>query len=541
MQINLYQLQLAAPIFFLISLFLGKYSIPLIILPILYAYRIKYFSKTTKKLILFSFLGFSLHLLHNKSYIEKEYDHKTTSFKGKIVDIIERENQTYIIVDHIENPLLPSKVRIKLKEKIDIKSDDVLITGRILQHCPEIIPKKNLIPWLKKPYINIGLAKKIVVLSESKPTIKNKLRAKLKALSQNSANLARAMFLGDTFAISPSLRKKFTNVGLSHLLGVSVVNIAILSSVFYFLIRLFLGRFFLSLTKIISLNIAAQIGSLIMTFFYCILVSFEIPIIRSILMSSLGIFALFFGKNRQIEILLLSACLILGVKPNLIYDLSFQFSFAAVLGLCMIGQINMRNKFLQAAERVFYGTFFASILTIPISIYHFQNVCMQPFLSNIIGIPYTTFILTPLTITWFLLAFIGYEKIISGVLDQAFQVFVKITDLPLFPINAHFEPMIQTIHILSISLLMLSAMLFCVFKERIRYFFIFFGAAFYVFSLTQKEKKPFLIIHQYAIALILKDKIIAYPKPNFISDSLSLAYNLPVISAKNTQHFYKEK
>lgn len=473
---------------------------------------------------------------------------KTAVMKIKVTDLEKivpknAENGNDAIYHAIPSNLqTETESKRKQKPKFELDVDKINLAnikqakfvGRFMVATPGAMPqvahKKQI----------MGLADEMQVTKIEKHSFKTIMREKFnKSLSKNSAQMAKAIVLSDTFAIPKKLRAMFQDAGIAHLLGVSVLNIAILGMIFYFLFRKFIGFAFYKLALAIPLDIIGKLAALFLTAAYCYLVGFEYPLVRSFLMSSFAILALYFGRNRNLETLLWSGTIILAIKPDAIYDIGFQLSFGAVLGLCCATNITISNKFLRILTQSFTSTFFASLIIIPISIFQFHTTSIQPFLANMIAIPFVSFIITPLSLVWMILTSINLEYLVSFLLDYSFIALTKIAEYtaPL-GINIHIDP----IYAYGCIALVTCIAFFAIFiKDKIKYAFLAIGISCFISSIIFKPKKPFILVHPYAISLVLNDFIVIYPKNNFVADIWADAYALKSFDGKNTQYFAKDK
>jgi competence protein ComEC len=137
--------------------------------------------------------------------------------------------------------------------------------------------------------------------------------------------------------------------------------------------------------------------------------------------------ALFFISillDRQPDImsfLSFSALYILVFEPNLVFDIGFQLSFLAVLGLTSIFKLLSQYNFKTSTNKIYLKPIFfvyvsmlssivAEISTLFMSIYHFNSYKPFAILANIIAIPIANFMTIPL-ITFAIFLFpLGLEK-----------------------------------------------------------------------------------------------------------------------------------
>ena len=144
-------------------------------------------------------------------------------------------------------------------------------------------------------------------------------------LPSREATIVSGTVLGvDT--IERGFRDELVKTGTIHVVVVSGQNLMIVASVF-----LSLGRY---LGKRRSLVLAT-----LAVFVYAALTGFEPPVVRASLMVLASTAAIFFGRQTfPVWQLVLAALLILFFWPQAIFEVSFQLTFAATLGIMTLGR-----------------------------------------------------------------------------------------------------------------------------------------------------------------------------------------------------------
>ena len=109
-------------------------------------------------------------------------------------------------------------------------------------------------------------------------------------------------------------------------------------------------------------------------------------------------FALAQGLNRQtnsINTLSISALMVLLIDPNIVFDVGFQLSYTAVLGILILMPIlnkiwNPKNILLNPIASLIKVSFAAQIGVLPLSLYYFNQFPILFFISNLLVIPTLT-------------------------------------------------------------------------------------------------------------------------------------------------------
>lgn len=218
-----------------------------------------------------------------------------------------------------------------------------------------------------------------------------------------SATFYAAMLLGRREVLYPQLREVFANTGTSHILAISGLHIGIVAFIFILTLKAFGVK---RRTRLII--------SLICLIFYCILSGMRPPVVRATIMATFVIVAILIEREENIyNCLSLAAFLILLFKPSYIFEVGFQLSFFAVLGIVLFSsrleQI-LENMIMFCLAKFYKGaidlpSFFRALIcafsisicaylsVMPLLIYHFRIITPFAILTNIIVIPALTLIL----------------------------------------------------------------------------------------------------------------------------------------------------
>ena len=199
-------------------------------------------------------------------------------------------------------------------------------------------------------------------------------------LSDTTKWLGIALVLGGHYGeLGEDVLRQFGYTGIIHILSISGSHIALLFSIVYGLCRL--GRI---------RKRYAMMGGIILSIFYCIVVGFSAPVVRSTIM---GIWlALAYLKGRMYTAkqgLAVTAILFLLYDPLLILDVSFQLSFGATYGLLLFGMplyrwITVLPPIVKAPLVLCIS---AQLLLIPFQLYYFHYLSLASLLAAIIITP----------------------------------------------------------------------------------------------------------------------------------------------------------
>jgi competence protein ComEC len=227
-----------------------------------------------------------------------------------------------------------------------------------------------------------------------------------RSLPEPAAALANGMLLGIESGIRPELSQAFKDTGTSHVIVISGSNIALLAGLLLAAFGRILGRRRAAWLVIPALGL------------YVLLVGAGSAAVRAGIMGTLAVGALVFGRqSTPLVFLAASALFMTVVNPLTLWDIGFQLSLLATLGLILF------NAPLQAqVERWLTATFplthaqrvaailgdvlvvtvAAQITTLPLMLYYFGRVSLISLLANFMILP-----AQPLILVWGLLMLAG--------------------------------------------------------------------------------------------------------------------------------------
>lgn len=214
------------------------------------------------------------------------------------------------------------------------------------------------------------------------------------SLPEPQSSLLSAIILGSKRGIPKELADNFSKVGISHIVAISGMHISILAA-----ILLYLGIIF-GLNRNQSFYFSTAF-----LFFYIALIGFPPSAVRAAVMGFLVLLAMRLGRLAKATNAVLFACsLMLLINPLLVYDIGFQLSFLAVLGLIYILPILEKSTekftkrwklggFLKSFLSLILITLSAQIATLPVILYNFGRLSIVAPIVNILVVPMLSFIM----------------------------------------------------------------------------------------------------------------------------------------------------
>ncbi len=205
------------------------------------------------------------------------------------------------------------------------------------------------------------------------------------------SGLITGILLGSRGDIPPEVYQAFRATGTSHIIAISGFNMVILAGLISSLCVSLLGKWRGAGVAILALIL------------YSVLVGGSASVIRAAIMASLGILAALLGRKQAgVNTLFLAAFVMLGFNPFILWDVGFQLSFAATLGLIWFAD-PFQSGFKAIAGRwlppiwlektaavvgeYFLFTLAAQLTTFPLLLFYFHNLPVVALLANPLVLP----------------------------------------------------------------------------------------------------------------------------------------------------------
>ncbi len=215
--------------------------------------------------------------------------------------------------------------------------------------------------------------------------IREILKRKIKELAApEDYGVFQAVFLGDKSELDETIKDLYVNSGIAHIYAVSGTHISVLGAFFYQLIRKMTG----------SYGISAMVGSAVLLF-YAMLVGNPVSAVRAVVMFICYMIANIKGRIYDLtSALALASIIILIWQPLQITQGSFQLSFAAVLGIGMVGPaILPRWKKHGKFAKTISMALGVQVMITPIQLYHFFTYATYSFFLNFCILPAVPFLI----------------------------------------------------------------------------------------------------------------------------------------------------
>ncbi len=200
------------------------------------------------------------------------------------------------------------------------------------------------------------------------------------------ASLMAGILLGVESGLPPRLQEAFKNTGTAHIIAISGFNIAIIAGLFVSLFSRLFGQRWGAVAAIAGIAL------------YTLLVGADAAVVRAAIMGGLSLFARQVGRRQQgLNTLAFTGAAMAVANPHVPWDIGFQLSFGATLGLILYAE-PFANAFLRFVSRFMdeekavrvagpvseyiLFTLAAQLATLPIMAYHFQRISLVSLIAN---------------------------------------------------------------------------------------------------------------------------------------------------------------
>lgn len=220
--------------------------------------------------------------------------------------------------------------------------------------------------------------------------IKDLLR--INGVQENHSQLTQALVLGQKKEIDKKLYQEFADAGVIHILAVSGMHVGIVLMLLQFVLSPLLRLRFGSVIRTVLV--------LILLWLFALMAGFSPSVTRAVCMFSFFAVALNLKrKTNTLNLLFASVFPLLLLRPNLLLEVGFQLSYAAVFAIVVVYPVIQKwyqprfyiDKLLWSIVGV---SLCAQLGVLPFSLYYFHqfpglflfaNVVILPFLAILLG------------------------------------------------------------------------------------------------------------------------------------------------------------
>ena len=196
------------------------------------------------------------------------------------------------------------------------------------------------------------------------------------------AGLLKATVLGDRSGLSPEMNRAFLDSGTYHILAISGLNVSILAGALFGLFRLLRA----------SPRLAALVSALLVTL-YAALAGGSASVIRAAVMADAYLLGVILDRRGDLlNTLALSALALLWWNPRFLFDVGFQLTYLATLGIILAlprseSTLAQLPRPLRWALESVVITLAATAMTLPILASAFNRLAPVGVLANLPIVP----------------------------------------------------------------------------------------------------------------------------------------------------------
>ena len=204
-------------------------------------------------------------------------------------------------------------------------------------------------------------------------------------VTEDAFGVAAALLLGYDESLPVQLRQRYVAAGAMHVLCVSGMHVGVVYLLASSLLRLLgKGKRMLRMRKRILLGLVWG---------YALLTGLSPSVLRAtIMISFLLLGSLLRRKGNTLNSIFASAFVLLVIRPDNLFSIGFQLSYAAVLGIVLLQRkiyllLYIENKWLDKVWEITAVSLAAQCSTLPLTLYHFHQFTPYFWLSNLFLTP----------------------------------------------------------------------------------------------------------------------------------------------------------
>ena len=225
--------------------------------------------------------------------------------------------------------------------------------------------------------------------------------------------VATALITGDRAGIPDDVESWLRTTGLSHVLSISGLHMALVAGFAMAIVRGLLAAIPWCALRLPVKKIAA-VAALAVASFYLILSGSNVASDRSFIMLSIVLLAVLFDRPAlTLRNVAVAAIIVLALEPHSLMTASFQMSFSATAALVGVyggfsrwratREGNRRHGGWPGKTAMFlFGLGAASLIagmaTAPYAAYHFQRIAPYGLFANLVAVPLFSFWIMPLAL-----------------------------------------------------------------------------------------------------------------------------------------------
>ncbi len=248
---------------------------------------------------------------------------------------------------------------------------------------------------------------------------------------KDELGIAEALLIGYKNDLDKDLVQAYSNTGVVHVIAVSGMHLGL---IYVLLFWLFARIPFINRSKSVQVILI-----LVSLWVFALVTGGSASVLRAAVMFSFITLGKNFSKKASIyNSLAASAFVLLCYDPYFLWDVGFQLSYLAVIGIVIFqkpiyNRIYIQNKWVDKLWQLVAVSLAAQIPTFPLCIYYFHQFPNLFLITNIIAVPLSGFILYAeillIAFSWIPLVGLYLGKLVAGLTGLMNKVILWINDL----------------------------------------------------------------------------------------------------------------
>ena len=216
----------------------------------------------------------------------------------------------------------------------------------------------------------------------------------------NALSLLAAFSVGEKRGFSQELKEVYSDAGVSHLLALSGLHLGL----FYMVVVTLLG--FAGGSR--KWCIARELLALLLLWVFAFVAGLTPSIVRAaVLFSLVSVGRCLRRDSSSLNSLAFAAMVMLLFSPRLLFDISFQLSFSAVLAIILLTPwlrellgCNKRGRLYRSLVSLLAVSFSAQVGVLPFVWYYFGTFPLYFLFANLLLVPLATVLMTLVVLLW---------------------------------------------------------------------------------------------------------------------------------------------
>ena len=355
-------------------------------------------------------MSFYIHSdLNSKHHYTKKSFEESNSIRAIATTTLkpnEKYNKYFISLSHFNDSIASGKLLLYVpKSNIEIlHSGDEIWLNSSIYHIPKAfnpyqfdyskyLEKQNVFHQIYTQENQIKIIQRHKTLDFYIENLRNNLSKSFEIhhFEPKTKAIIDALILGQRLELDKETIADYSNAGVIHILAISGLHISI---IYFFIVFL--------LKPLKRVKFGAEIQLLIVLtilWLFALLTGLPASVTRAVTLFSFISIGNYFNQPKAIyNALAISAFLILLVKPNAIFDIGFQLSYAAVLSIVLFQPFYKKFYFSENKIAVYFTdtilvSLAAQIGVLPLSLYYFNQLPLLFLLANLVIIPLSSLVL----------------------------------------------------------------------------------------------------------------------------------------------------